>query len=175
MERKADKKVSSAIYKVLRGEFNYFSKNTNINLFIEYSDMKRFDMIVSEALLEPDFYSFSFEVDFLTFKKNFVVDNPTNSQIRMAMIFVGYVIYDVFNNNNFNFQENIKFITNKMFVLTTLDKTASVNNMNLSFIKKDGNNIYIDWMELKEFNFIYNKIQGSFSYQTIKYSMTGII
>ena len=171
VKRYYNEKIAEAIYKVLRGEFNYFSKKTNIVSFVEYPDMKRFDMIVAEAMLNNTFYSFAFEVDYESFKENFININPTNDQIRMAITFVGYMVYDIFNKGNFNFQEEINFISNKMFVLSTLDKGVSVNNMNLNFIKKEGNQTVIDWEDFKEFKFKYNDIEATFSYKKIQYSM----
>ena len=56
-------KQEDDIYRVLRGEFNYFSPKTNVNYFTQYPDMRRFDMIVAEALLISSFYSFNFSVN----------------------------------------------------------------------------------------------------------------
>ena len=133
--------------------------------------MKRFDMIVSEALLNNSFYSFSFEVDFEAFKQNFINSKVTNDQIRMSIIFVGYMIYDIFNKGNFKFKQEIDFISNKMFVLATLDKSVSVSNMNLCFVKKEGTQIIIDWENFREFGFKYNGIEATFNYKKIQYSM----
>lgn len=166
-----NEKIAEALYKVLRGEFNYFSKKTNVVSFVEYPDMKRFDMIVAEALLKPLFYSFTFEVDYNAFKENFTNEKVTNDQIRMAIVFVGYMVYDIFMKDNFKFQNEIDYISNKMFILTTLDKGASVNNMNLSFLIKEGSFIEIDWTDFKKFNFIYNGIEATFDYKKIQYSI----
>ena len=133
--------------------------------------MKRFDMIVAEALLKPSFYSFTFEVDYNAFKENFTNEKVTNDQIRMAIVFIGYMVYDIFEKGNFNFQTEIDYISNKMFILTTLDKGASVNNMNLSFLIKEGSFIEIDWTDFKKFNFIYNGIEATFDYKKIQYSI----
>jgi hypothetical protein len=167
----AGEKISSAIYHLLRCEYNYFSKSTNVVSFIEYSDMKRFDMIVSEALLKKDFYSFSFSLDYEMFKENFTNDKPTNDQIRMSIIFVGYLIYDLFNKGNFKFKKEIDFILNKYFTLACLDKDAGINKMKLSFIKKKANNIEIDWNEFRKFDFTYNNIKATFDYKKIVYSI----
>ena len=164
-------KVADAIYKVLRGEFNYFSKRTNVTFFTEYPDMKRFDMIVSEALLDSKFNSFSFSVNFEEFKANFTTEKPTNDQIRMAITFIGYIVYDVFNNSNVNFIKEINYISNKMLVLATLNKDVSVNKMNLSFLSKEKEQVIINWQELSNFSFIYNGIEGTFNYKKIEYSM----
>ena len=89
----------------------------------------------------------------------------------MAIIFIGYMIYDIFNKGNFKFKQEIDFISNKMFVLATLDKSVSVSNMNLCFIKKEGAQIIIDWEDFKEFGFKYNGIEATFNYKKIQYSM----
>ena len=163
-------KVMDAIYRLLRGEYNYFSKSTNVNYFIEYPDMKRFDMIVSEALVHKDFYSFTFSLDFDMFKQNFT-EKVSNDQIRMAIIFVGYLVYDLFNKENFKFKKDINYISNKYFVLATLDKTASIKNMKLNFLKQEKKEIFIDWSEFKKFNFSFNNISGTFNYKKIDYSI----
>ena len=133
--------------------------------------MKRFDMIIAEALLAPSFYSFTFSVNIEEFKANFIDLNPTNDQIRMAIIYIGYMVYDIFNNSNFNFKNEINYIQNKLFVLACLNKDVSENKMNLGFLYKDGGQVFIDWQELKEFKFIYNDLEGTFKYKKIDYSM----
>lgn len=164
-------KQEDDIYRVLRGEFNYFSPKTNVNYFTQYPDMRRFDMIVAEALLIPSFYSFNFSVNIEEFKANFIDENPSDEQIRMAIIFVGYMVYDIFNNSNFKFKKDINYLQNKMFVLACLNKDVSENKMNLGFLYKDGGQVIIDWQELKEFHFIYNEIEATFKYKKIDYSM----
>ena len=151
--------------------YNFFSKNTNVVSFVEYSKMKRFDMIISEALLKKDFYSFSFSLDYEMFKENFTNDKPTNDQIRMSIIFVGFLVYDLFEKGNFQFKKEVDFLSNKYFILACLDKDAGINKMNLSFIKKKDDNVELDWNEFKKFDFTYNNIKATFDYKKIVYSI----
>lgn len=168
-------KVASAVYKLLRADFNYFSSSSNLVLFDLYPNIKRLDMIVSEAMIKTGFVNFSFAVEYESFIKNIKSDNITPAQVRMAITYVGYIVYEMFERRNLKFKSAINFISNNLFVLATSDKNASAKNTGLSFVEINNNEVYLNTSNIIEFNFIYNGINCSFSSKGIKYRMTEII
>ena len=167
---KVNQEAYEKVNKLLRGEFNYFSKNTDLTIFEKYDDMRRFDMIVAENLLNTEFLSFNvdFDEDFI---HNILNEKPKipASKIRIAITYVWHLIHHAFINNDFRFEKEVNHFGYTSFQLYTAEKNASVNKTGIKFIiEKD-----VVLEEVEYFTFIYNGIKGEFTKSGIKYTMIG--
>jgi hypothetical protein len=170
LKNQGKEKIKEDVYSLLRGEFNYFSPNTKLTIFSDNKSMRRFDLIVAEGLVMEEFTSFNIEFDYESFITN--IDNKLeNKNIRMAMIFVGYLIHHAIVTNNLNFKSKPYIIPNNKFVICCTDKDASINNTGLIFMSLTDkkNKIYeFDINKVEYFEFTYNQNKYQFTKTGIK-------
>lgn len=87
------KKMAEKVNSVLRADFDYFSRSTNLVVFNNCKAMKRFDMIISEALLENDFFKFEFEIVYIQELIDNLNESSNDRDIRNAYIYLGFVTH----------------------------------------------------------------------------------
>ena len=167
---KVNQDAYEKVNKLLRGEFNYFSKNTDLAIFEKYNEMRRFDMIVAENLLNTDFFSFNvdFDEDFIHNILNEKTKIPA-SKLRIAKTYVGHLIHYAFMNNDFRFEKKVEYLGYTLFQFCTAEKNASFNKIGVKFIIEK----VVVLEEVEYFTFTYNGIKGEFTKSGIKYSMIG--
>ncbi len=98
------KKMAEKVNSVLRADFDYFSRSTNLVVFNNCKSMKRFDMLIAEALLENNFFKFEFEIVDIQELIDNLDENSNDRDIRNAYIYLGFVthytVIDRFNPNS---------------------------------------------------------------------------
>ena len=98
------KKMAEKVNNVLRADFDYFSRSTNLVVFNNCKSMKRFDMLIAEALLESDFFKFEFEITDIQELIDNLDESSNDRDIRNAYIYLGflthYAVIDRFDPNS---------------------------------------------------------------------------
>lgn len=157
LEQDKASSVNNDIYRVLRLDYDFFSTATNINIFDNYDHLRRFDMLISEAVLDNGFFNFDFSIDsdsFLGLLSN--LDSPNNDRnIRNSIIYIGYVVHKAIKSNIY-----IGQVTNPVelyiFKNATMDKDAS--SKFIKFVQKIDNTFVIDPRLIVPFVINYNGI-----------------
>ena len=170
-----DKNKEEDIYKLLRGEYNFFSPNTELIKFSKNESMKRFDLIVSEEMMNNEFEKFEFELEYDSFIRNIIPEGQKKLNVTFATIWTGYLIHSCIKSNDFTCSKIHDVINNNKFVLCSCDKRASIPNTHLMFMfdEVNGKNIERENIDLKKvsyFRFTYNGKKYDFTRSGIKLS-----